>query len=269
MRTADPASPCRPNGSGTPVVAGPDIRELMRLQVRLLSNLMHQARSPITAVRGYTRLTLDERVGRLNDVQKDYLTKAETNAQRLLNVINVLTGVLEASEPRGERWGVDLEELLGDAIRAPGERADRLHVRLDTCFEARPHVLLADRSQLLQVFTSLTQVFLALMGEEIRSGAAAGRSIRIETRSRDGSIDVAFVSSVPVLPATLLSRLGQDAPGEREDVATRLAWAHGMTRLHGGELRLVPPEVEGGPGSALVVSLPVVHFDLCGSTGPR
>jgi hypothetical protein len=52
------------------------------------ANLVHDIRTPMVAVRGYTRMLLEEREGPLNPTQREYLTIVLENAQKVIRLLN-------------------------------------------------------------------------------------------------------------------------------------------------------------------------------------
>src|SRR5262249_46335385 len=50
-------------------------------------NLAHELRTPLAAIRGYTRMILDGRGGEINEKQKEYLRIATDNTNRLITLV--------------------------------------------------------------------------------------------------------------------------------------------------------------------------------------
>jgi signal transduction histidine kinase len=63
-----------------------------------LQNSVHEVGTPIGAIRGFSRVTIQEVTGSLNDEQKETLTHIHTLAQTLLSNINELIGQATADE---------------------------------------------------------------------------------------------------------------------------------------------------------------------------
>ena len=62
--------------------------EANRLKSEFLANMSHELRTPLNGIIGFSELLVDEKVGILNDVQKEFINHSLTGGRHLLRLIN-------------------------------------------------------------------------------------------------------------------------------------------------------------------------------------
>ncbi len=158
-----------------------DLRERLRRErderEELLTVVSHELRTPVTIISGYNRLLLAEKIGPLNDEQREFLIESSKACRRLDLFIGNL---LEAS-----RQSVDGEVLeLGRGALSPviDEVVGLLRPLLD---DAKLTVCIdiardADRARFDR--TRLEQILINLLGNAIKF-SPPGAAIEIATRA--------------------------------------------------------------------------------------
>jgi len=120
-----------------------------------LANMSHEIRTPMNSILGFTELALDNEV---THKTRDYLTKIQTNAEWLLQIINDILDIskIESGKMELENIPFDIHELFASCrtlvIPKAVEKGIMLH------FYAEPSVgkrLLGDPTRLRQVFVNL------------------------------------------------------------------------------------------------------------------
>ncbi len=64
------------------------LREANRLKSEFLANMSHELRTPLNGIIGFSEFLVDEKPGKLNAKQKEYLNDVLTNGRHLLQLIN-------------------------------------------------------------------------------------------------------------------------------------------------------------------------------------
>lgn len=92
------------------------LKELNRLKDDFVHTVSHDLRSPLTAVLGYTELL--ERVGSLNEIQKDFVMRIRNSVGDITTLINDLLdlGRIEAGFDT-EREKVQLDKIIGYTLQ--------------------------------------------------------------------------------------------------------------------------------------------------------
>jgi PAS domain S-box-containing protein len=81
-----------------------------------LANMSHELRTPLTAILGFSELLLEEKVGKLNMTQKDFINDIYTSGKHLLNLIN---DILDLAKVEADKMEFNIEKVnLIDVIKA-------------------------------------------------------------------------------------------------------------------------------------------------------
>ena len=91
--TTGAAAPHKPE----PVEA-PDLAETMKANAYFVSHAVHELRTPMTSIRGYSDMIVNPAMGTLTDMQKQFMETIRTNARRM---DTLLTDVSDMAKLRG------------------------------------------------------------------------------------------------------------------------------------------------------------------------
>lgn len=246
-------------GSGQPervaglIQAKNELEAIVEIKSHLICNLVHELRNPLVALRGYTRMVLEERAGRINPTQREYLGIVADNSARLMNLINNLVHYAASRELRPQP--LDLRGLGLDALRRIRPLAVGKGIRIKVHIGPDEFMIMGDKEKLAQVFDDLLMNAVKFSDN--------GGEIAVEFL-RDGADQVTVkVSDTGVaIPPGLLDKIADRyAPAERradsaaEGVAARLSSVHNTIRLHGGRISI---SAKVGEASSFVFTLPAL-----------
>jgi signal transduction histidine kinase len=230
------------------------LRQQDEAKDNFLANVSHELRSPLVTMLGYTDILLGERLGALNDKQRQCLQVAKSSGKRLKQFIEELMDFsrFELTRTALRREEFSVYELIQHAAEGltPRLLERRIAVRVQI-----PRDLHAsgDRERLLQVLVNL----LANAERHCRDG---GRIRIAATPAARGMISVAVqdtgVGIAPEHLSRIFDRLFQvgDAKGtSREGLGLGLHIVKSIVEMHGGTVTV---ESVPGRGSTFTFTLP-------------
>ncbi|NJP06639.1 MAG: GAF domain-containing protein [Chloroflexaceae bacterium] len=79
-------------------------RQYDRLKTEFIGTMSHELRTPMTAIKGFTQMLAMGGLGQINDTQREILTTIQTNAERMISIINDVLSITKI-----ETGAIDLE----------------------------------------------------------------------------------------------------------------------------------------------------------------
>jgi PAS domain S-box-containing protein len=218
-----------------------------------VSSVSHELRTPLASILGYLEILSTGEVGDLTELQREFLGIVDTNAHRLLALIDELLTLagLESGKLSMRFETIDLGELVLDAVQgerpALSERRQEIDVQMP---DARVEVM-ADIDRLGQVVGNL-------LANAVKFTPEGGR-ISVRLTESDGMAELVVEDSGIGISEDDLGRMferffraasatEQAIPG----TGLGLAISKGIVDAHGGALGV---ESELGSGSAFTVRL--------------
>ncbi len=134
-----------------------ETKKANRAKSAFLANMSHELRTPLTAILGFSELLLDEKVGKLNNIQKDFLNDIYTSGKQLLNLIN---DILDLSKVEAEKMDFSIEKVnLNNVINSAKTfiipLAEKKNLKLIDKIPEKEIFVKADESRLKQVIYNL------------------------------------------------------------------------------------------------------------------
>ena len=101
-------------------------RELDQARSGFISIASHQLRTPLTTIRWYSEMLLDEDVGSLSPSQRDFLTEIHEGTQRLYKTIDLLLGIsrVESGKQKAEPQNIDLTMFTQEIMKELSPQAN-------------------------------------------------------------------------------------------------------------------------------------------------
>jgi signal transduction histidine kinase len=233
------------------------LQEADRRKDNFLANVSHELRSPLVTMLGYNDLLLAEKMGPVNDRQRQCLQVTRSSGKRLRAFIEEL---LDFSRFELTRESMTFQPFdLGDAVAqaladlTPRFLERRLNVRQRVA-RGTPRVL-GDRDRILQVLTNL----LANAERHCRDGG----KIVISAQPRPGFVLVSVSDNGTGIPAAHLGKVFdrlyqvgdvKDARSREQGLGLGLNIVKSIVEAHGGEVSV---ESEVGKGTVFSFTLPL------------
>ena len=224
-----------------------------------LANMSHELRTPLNHVIGFSEIVLSEKIGELNETQREYLGDVLSSSRHLLAIINDVLDLarVEAGKADLEYSEVDLPSLLRDSIRIVEDQAERKGVHVEADVDGVPASVTIDERMIRQVLYNLLQNAVKFTD--------AGGSVKLSGAVSDFTTDTVYlmVSDTGIgLDADDLGRVFENfeqiQPETRnaaqQGTGLGLALCRRFVELHGGRIWA---ESDGpGTGSIFTCRIP-------------
>ncbi len=229
-------------------------REAERLKAEFYALVSHGLRNPLTSIKGYTDLLAEqEETGPLNELQQEFLGIVQSNARRLVALINDLIDLsrLEAQTMVIRAVPLALHALIHDVTRSMRPQLEERRQRLSLQLAPAPLLVLGDENRVGQILTNLlafVTIHTPLGGRMVLETQQADSMVRITcSSSGDLSDEDLAAFNRPFLHASALQ--------SSETVGSMLgpSIARSLVELHGGTLQMSSAP---GEGSTLTCTLP-------------
>ena len=139
------------------IEAEKSIKSIISAKNEFLANMSHELRTPLNHMIGFTELVVDQKFGKLNKIQREYLNDALHSSKYLFALINDIldlkrldTGKLELVISE-----IDIETFLEDCLTMIRERALNHGIQVSINIDNGPTMLRADQPKLQQVMYNL------------------------------------------------------------------------------------------------------------------
>jgi PAS domain S-box-containing protein len=239
------------------VVSLRDVSERKRAEAtkdELISTISHELRTPLTSVVGALGLLRVGSVGALPEGAARLIGIAESNARRLIRLINDMLDIdrLQSGQLHIEREPVDLAAL---AMRACSDMQDLGRDRLIkvTCeMDAGPLIVIGDADRLMQVIGNLVSNAVRVSPSDATVAIAATRA--------DGLVCVTVEDQGPGVPAAFRDRIFRrfERADEKQGAGTGLGLAISREIIQRHDGRIWFEDREGG-GTRFAFSLDLVR----------
>ena len=229
--------------------------EANQAKSKFLASMSHELRTPLNAIIGFSEIMESGMFGPLGaEKYREYCSDIRGSGQYLLEVINDILDMskIEAGRIRLDFEDLDLDSLLGEAMRVVGARAQ------DKCLQLSARIspelrLRADRR-------ALKQVALNLLSNAVKFTPSGGR-VTVRGQASSHCITLAIADTGIGIAKEALARLGRPF----EQVESQLTKSHqgsglglaiskSLIELHGGHMRI---RSTLGKGTLVMVRLPL------------
>jgi len=143
----------------------------------------HELRTPMVLINSYLYLLNEEKKGKLNDTQKDYVTKALNSTVRMINLINDMLSVSRIEQGKIDyKFEIfDIDEFIKETVLEFEVRAKETNNKLQFEHSKDIKLVLADKKRLKDVLYNL-------IGNSIKFTTKG--SIKVSTAENDRFIKI-------------------------------------------------------------------------------
>ncbi len=134
------------------------LKEIGRMKTEFVSVASHQLRTPLTAIKLFTEMLVNEQVGKLKKEQKEYLENIYESTERMVRLVNDLLNVsrIESGRLRVDPQALKITEFIDTVIAEAKPLADLKgqKINLDSKIDKEFEIPL-DKNLIRQVFHNL------------------------------------------------------------------------------------------------------------------
>ena len=230
------------------------MKEVEQLKSDFVANVSHELRSPLAAIQKNLVVILDQTAGVINADQKEFLSLAKDNVERLTRLINDLLDLskIEAGKMELKKARTDLKALARNAVAAftGWFREKGITARLDV--PNTPLDLEVDADK-------ITQVMNNLLSNALKFTPPKGE-IRIALNAAVGPIEVSVTDTgIGIAPKDMqrifnkFEQVSANHPVGANGTGLGLPLAKQIVEKHGGSMRVTS---KIGKGSTFTFTLP-------------
>ncbi len=227
-----------------------ELREVEAHKQQFFSQISHELRNPLTAIRASAQLLLRRPADLLDAKGRHWVESIDTSVDRLLSLV---TRILDLNRLRAgvfplERRPLELDKVVARALDVLGAQAEQQRVCLESTSTGLDFVITADED-------GLTQVILNLTGNAIKFTQPGG-VVRVGVTDAGTHLELVVRDNGPGIPAADIHRVFepyQQAHQGRKGSGLGLAIVKELVSAHGGTIAV---ESEEGQGTCMTVNLP-------------
>lgn len=233
-----------------------ELQRVDKAKSEFISVASHQLRTPLTAIKGYISMLLEDDYGQLPKTMKSPVTNIYISNERLIKLVNSLLDIsrLEAGRIKFESSPTDMAELLADVVR--DFRLEAMNKKIKLVFQkpknAIPKIII-DQQKIRQVISNLVD-------NAIKYTSYGGVSVKIKDEA--GKLVITVADSGEGMSQEEIGKLFQSfsraEAGKRlfvEGTGLGLYIAKKFILMHGGRIWAESPGK--GKGSIFYVELPI------------
>lgn len=233
-----------------------ELKSLDEMKTNLLSNVSHELRTPLVSVMGYTDMILNEKVGPVNDMQRDYLTISLRNIDKLVTLIENLLDFSRLHRGTEEMSfdAFDFVDCVQSSLDIVKPLADGRDIHLHLNAPEEGVIVEGDKGKLGQVFNNL-------LSNAIKFNRPNG-SVTVDICPSEDNVTVAVSDTGIGIPQDSLDKIftrfyQYDSSSTRKYGGTGigLSIAQDIVRLHGSRIHVSSAE---GEGTTFRFSLPLM-----------
>ena len=231
-----------------------DRKQVELLKDEFISTVSHELRTPLTSIVGSLGLILGEQMGEVSKEQRELLTMAAANGERLTGLINELLDIQKIESGKlGLRFEkVSLTDLLEETVSLNRGYAEKLSIKLELQPFPNQTTILADKSRLIQVLSNLISnaIKFSPKNEKVSIGFFTNaNTVRVQVIDQGPGVAEEFKPNI-------FKKFSQANTGNTRDVegtGLGLSISKAIIEDHGGKLDFITKD---GEGSTFFFDLP-------------
>ena len=242
-------------------------RRLAELRARLITNVSHELKTPVTSLRMFSEMLAEDPLDEARTRRFAVLLRGESI--RLTQLIDNLLDFsrLGRKDTRLDLEPVDVGAILDETAESFRIRARESGVDFGLDVEAAAGSLCARANRM-----ALERITLNLLDNALKYGKSAKPAIRLEARARNGQVEISVEDNGPGIPPSERERIFEEFHRlHYDDYAVRgsglgLSLSRRLARKMGGGVEV---SSRTGKGSRFTLRLPIAAESSPESSGER
>lgn len=230
-------------------------KELDELKSQFLSNITHELRNPIGAIKQSIAVILEETAGPLTDPQQKFLSNAKRNLDRLSALID---DILDLSKLEANKMEIKLQTAAIDTV------INEVCETLDTWAKNKGITLSKDIQKNLPEITidpdRIIQVLINIISNAIKFTPEKGTiTVGAKLSEKDSQMEISIADTGVGIPKDDLPKIfgkfhqaKNRSAGDKSGTGLGLTIAQELVQLHGGEISV---DSEEGKGTTFTFTL--------------
>lgn len=238
------------------------LEKLDKLKDEFVSLASHELRTPMTAIKSYTWMVLNNKAGDVTPKSREYLDVVYQSTERLIRLVNEMLDIsrIESGRIQMKIESFDLVKLLMELKEEFAARVAEKQLTLETVCTEKEISMTGDRGKVLQIVENL-------VGNATKFTPAGGH-IKVTATETDQGATIAIADTgrgiKPEDLGKLFQKFGRLEQGSLTSIAESgtglgLYLAKQYAQLHGGTITVAS---EVGKGTTFTVTLPLSFTSL-------
>jgi signal transduction histidine kinase len=239
--------------------------ELDQMKQDFVSNVTHELRSPLTSIRGYLDLLIQEAAGKITTLQKDYLSVVKNSTVRLGRFIDNLLDVakIEANKLKLSPEEVDLNGLAHEMEVLFKPQLDEKKLSFTNAVPKTTAHAFVDRDKFAEILINLTSNAIKFTPPE--------GNVRLECSEGPNYVEMRLQDSGVGIPTEMIGKLfnkfeqvksTQGLARNQKGTGLGLAIVKGIVEAHGGKIWITSPAPSTGKGTVFHFTVPKLTDEL-------
>ncbi len=231
-----------------------EYKELDFAKTNFVANISHELKTPISSIKMSIQLLENNKIGDLNNEQKNLLESISDDANRLLNITKELLNIteVESGTIQLSLMPVSLSEIIEYAINATKNSASQKNISIKFAYTEPLPKIMADSEKMAWVLTNLISNAIRYSHEN--------SSIIVSSSIIDDKIKIAVTDSGQGIPPQYISKIFDRyfrIPGsKKEGTGLGLSISKEFIEAQGGSIEV---ESDFAKGSTFSIKIPLIN----------
>ena len=234
------------------------LQEANRMKSEFLANMSHELRTPLNGIIGFSEFLYDEKPGKLNDKQREYLQDILGSGRHLLRLINDLLDLSKVEAGKMELFpeSFNAAKAIEEICVVVSPLAEKKNIAIQKHIAADTGVITLDLQKLKQVLYNLLSNAIKFSDNnqtiEITAGLSGANQLRIQIKDNGIGINPGDLGKLFIE----FQQLDSGSARRYEGTGLGLALTKKLVEFQGGKITV---DSTKNMGSTFTVILPLMN----------